>query len=157
MRRFAGLVAVLFLLPAIAALGACDAASSGPSQEEIKTAVIQRFRDDPYASVAHVENISKTNSVPEGKDTVTVMVHYDMVFDRSISDFADDVAEQGKKADNLDAVGKAARDALDVVKMKMLALKDGEFKVGDRRSISNEIRMVKSEKGWIYRPQPKAD
>jgi len=38
------------------------------------------------------------------------------------------------------------------VKTKMLALKEGEFKAGDRRIVESEIRLVKSEKGWIYRP-----
>lgn len=147
------LVAIFAFLLIVPVLSACnDEVSAEPSADEITTAVIERFRNDPYARVAHVENVHKTNSVPEGDGVVTVMVSYDMVFDRSIAEFADDVMEQGKQAENLDAASEAARDAVDVLKMKMLALKEGGFTVGDRRGISNEIRLVKSEKGWIYRP-----
>ncbi|AUG54637.1 hypothetical protein [Thalassospira marina] len=150
MQRLVAIFAFLLIVPVLSACN--DEVSAEPSTDEITTAVIERFRNDPYARVAHVENVQKTNSVAEGEGVVTVMVSYDMVFDRSISDFADDVVEQSRGVENLDAAGAAARDAVDVLKMKMLALKEGGFTVGDRRGISNEIRMVKSEKGWIYRP-----
>ncbi|WP_339780425.1 hypothetical protein [uncultured Thalassospira sp.] len=150
MQRFARIFAFLLIFPALA--GCNNDVKAEPGPDEITTAVIERFRNDPYARVAHVENVHKTNSVSTGDGVVTVMVSYDMVFDRSISEFADDVVKQGKQAENLDAAGAAARDAVDVLKMKMLALKEGGFTVGDRRGVSNEIRLVKSEKGWIYRP-----
>ncbi|MFH1806475.1 MAG: hypothetical protein ABID63_16465 [Pseudomonadota bacterium] len=150
MRRFSRLMALFLVLPWLAA---CDAVvASGPDDDEITTAVIERFRSDPYARVGHVENVTKTNSVKNGTDEVVVMVRYDLVFDRSISEFADDVTQQGKQAGDLDALGNVMGDAVEVMKMKMLALKEGGFTVGDRRSISNEIRLVKSEQGWIYRP-----
>ena len=113
---------------------------------------IERFRDDPYAKVGHVENVTKTNSIKEANDETTVMVRYELVFDRSIADFADDVTERGKSAGDLDTVGNTVSEAIDLVKTKMLALKEGDFKAGDRRIVESEIRLVKSEKGWIYRP-----
>ena len=82
------------------------------------------------------------------------MVRYDLVFDRTVADFADDVTEKGKAAGSMDEVGNTVRDALDLVKTKMLTLKEGEYKVGDRRVIEDEIRLLKSENGWIYRQRP---
>jgi hypothetical protein len=141
--------AVLMLFPLLAA---CEGEQAkGPTPDEITTAVIERFREDPYAKVGHVENVTKTNSISEGDDEVIVMVRYELVFDRSIADFADDVSERGKAAGNMDDVGNTVSDAIDLVKTKMLAMKEGEFKPGDRRTVENEIRLLKSEKGWIYR------
>lgn len=113
--------------------------------------MIERFRDDPYAKVGHVENVTKTNSISEDDNEVIVMVRYELVFDRTVADFADDVTEKGKAAGSMDDVGNTVRDALDLVKTKMLALKEGDFKVGERRVIEDEIKLLKSEKGWIYR------
>jgi hypothetical protein len=133
-------------------LAACqDEQVSGPTADEITTAVIERFRDDPYAKVGHVENVTKTNSISEDDNEVIVMVRYELVFDRTVADFADDVTEKGKAAGSMDEVGSMVRDALDLVKTKMLTLKEGDYKVGDRRVIEDEIRLLKSEKGWIYR------
>ncbi|WP_430473761.1 hypothetical protein ACQ0MK_17915 [Thalassospira lucentensis] len=146
MTRF---LAVFMFFPFLAA---CEGEqASGPSLDEITTAVIERFRDDPYAKVGHVENVSKTNSISENDDEVIVMVSYELVFDRTVSDFADDVTERGKAAGSMDDVGDTVSDAIDLVKTKMLAMKEGEFKAGDRRIVENEIRLLKSEKGWIYR------
>ena len=90
----------------------------------------------------------------EDDDEVLVMVRYELVFDRTVADFADDVTEKGKAAGTMDDVGSTVRDALDLVKTKMLTLKEGEYKVGDRRVVEDEIRLLKSEKGWIYRGRP---
>ncbi|WP_417811939.1 hypothetical protein [Thalassospira alkalitolerans] len=153
MRRIRHFFAFFLFLPAVVVLSACEENSAeGPSVDEITTAVIERFRDDPYAKVGHVENVSKTNSIKEDDDETVVMVRYELVFDRSVADFADDVTQKGKAAGDLDTVGDTVSDAIDLVKTKMLALKDGAFSTGDRRSIENEIRLVKSERGWIYRP-----
>ena len=141
--------AVIMFLPLLAACE--DEQVSGPTADEITTAVIERFRDDPYAKVGHVENVTKTNSISEEDNEVLVMVRYELVFDRTVADFADDVSEKGKAAGSMDDVGNTVRDALDLVKTKMLTLKEGEYKVGDRRVIEDEIRLLKSEKGWIYR------
>lgn len=141
--------AVIMFFPLLA--GCEDKQASGPSADEITTAVIERFRDDPYAKVGHVENVTKTNSIAEGDDEMIVMVRYELVFDRTVEDFADDVTEKGKAAGSMDDVGSTVRDALDLVKTKMLTLKEGQYKVGDRRLIEDEIRLLKSEKGWIYR------
>jgi len=146
MTRF---LAVFMFFPFLAACE--DEQASGPSADEITTAVIERFRDDPYAKVGHVENVTKTNSISEDDDEVIVMVSYELVFDRTVSDFAEDVTERGKAAGSMDDVGDTVSDAIDLVKTKMLALKEGDFKSGDRRIIENEIRLLKSEKGWIYR------
>ena len=94
------------------------------------------------------------NSISEDDDEVLVMVRYELVFDRTVADFADDVTEKGKAAGTMDDVGSTVRDALDLVKTKMLTLKEGEYKVGDRRVVEDEIRLLKSEKGWIYRGRP---
>jgi len=142
-------LAVFMFFPMLAACE--DEQISGPTADEITTAVIERFRADPYAKVGHVENVTKTNSIPKGDDEIIVMVRYDLVFDRSIADFADDVTEKGKAAGTMDDVGNTVSDAIDLVKTKMLAMKEGEFKAGDRRTVENEIRLLKSEKGWIYR------
>lgn len=144
--------AVIMFLPLLAACE--DKQVSGPTADEITTAVIERFRDDPYAKVGHVENVTKTNSISEDDDEVLVMVRYELVFDRTVADFADDVTEKGKAAGTMDDVGSTVRDALDLVKTKMLTLKEGEYKVGDRRVVEDEIRLLKSEKGWIYRGRP---
>lgn len=153
MQRINLFFAFFLILPSLAILSACDdATTEGPTGDEITTAVIERFRDDPYAKVGHVENVTKTNSIKEANDETTVMVRYELVFDRSIADFADDVTEKGKSAGDLDTVGNTVSEAIDLVKTKMLALKEGDFKAGDRRIVESEIRLVKSEKGWIYRP-----
>ena len=152
MGRLTRLIAVMLFLPVMAACN--DEAAKGPSADEITTAVIERFRKDPYAKVGHVENVTKTNSLSEEDDEVIVMVRYDLVFDRTVSEFADDVTEKGKAAGDMDSVGDTVSDAIDLVKTKMLALKEGEFKAGDRRLVENEIRLVKSENGWIYRDRP---
>ena len=153
MRRISRFFAFFLILPSLAILAACDdTAVEGPNVDEITTAVIERFRDDPYAKVGHVENVTKTNAIMYGDEETTVMVRYDLVFDRSVADFADDVTEKGKMAGDLDTVGDTVSEAIDLVKTKMLALKEGEFKAGDRRIVESEIRLVKSEKGWIYRP-----
>jgi hypothetical protein len=141
--------AVIMFFPLLAACE--DEQVSGPSADEVTTAVIERFRDDPYAKVGHVENVTKTNSISEEDNEMIVMVRYELVFDRTVADFADDVSEKGKAAGSMDDVGNTVRDALDLVKTKMLTLKEGEYKVGDRRVIEDEIRLLKSEKGWIYR------
>ncbi|KJE34181.1 hypothetical protein UF64_17470 [Thalassospira sp. HJ] len=141
--------AVIMFFPLLAACE--DEQASGPTADEITTAVIERFRDDPYAKVGHVENVTKTNSIAEEDNEVTVMVRYELVFDRTVEDFADDVTEKGKAAGSMDDVGSTVRDALDLVKTKMLTLKEGAYKVGDRRVIEDEIRLLKSENGWIYR------
>ncbi|MBC08212.1 hypothetical protein [Thalassospira sp.] len=141
--------AVIMFFPLLAACE--DEQASGPTADEITTAVIERFRDDPYAKVGHVENVTKTNSIAEEDNEVTVMVRYELVFDRTVEDFADDVTEKGKAAGSMDDVGSTVRDALDLVKTKMLTLKEGAYKVGDRRMIEDEIRLLKSENGWIYR------
>jgi hypothetical protein len=141
--------AVIMFFPLLAACE--DEQASGPTADEITTAVIERFRDDPYAKVGHVENVTKTNSIAEDDDEMIVMVRYELVFDRTVADFADDVTEKGKAAGSMDEVGNTVRDALDLVKTKMLTLKEGEYKVGDRRVIEDEIKLLKSEKGWIYR------
>jgi len=141
--------AVIMFFPLLAACE--DEQASGPTADEITTAVIERFRDDPYAKVGHVENVTKTNSIAEDDDEMVVMVRYELVFDRTVADFADDVTEKGKAAGSMDEVGNTVRDALDLVKTKMLTLKEGEYKVGDRRIIEDEIRLLKSENGWIYR------
>jgi hypothetical protein len=141
--------AVMMFFPLLAACE--DEQASGPTADEITTAVIERFRDDPYAKVGHVENVTKTNSIAEDDDEMIVMVRYELVFDRTVADFADDVTEKGKAAGSMDEVGNTVRDALDLVKTKMLTLKEGEYKVGDRRVIEDEIKLLKSEKGWIYR------
>ena len=147
MHRISHFFAFILFVPALVALAACDdTKTEGPTANEITTAVIERFRDDPYAKVGHVENIAKTNSIKEAEDETTVMVRYELVFDRSVADFADDVTEKGK------AAGDPVSEAIDLVKTKMLALKEGEFNAGDRRIVESEIRLVKSEKGWIYRP-----
>ena len=144
--------AVLMLFPLLAA---CEGEQAkGPTPDEITTAVIERFREDPYAKVGHVENVTKTNSISEDDDEVIAMVRYELVFDRTVSEFADDVTEKGKAAGDVDAVGDTVSDAIDLVKTKMLALKEGASKAGDRRVVENEIRLVKSEKGWIYRDRP---
>ncbi|KEO57670.1 MULTISPECIES: hypothetical protein [Thalassospira] len=153
MHRISHFFAFILFVPALVALAACDdTKTEGPTANEITTAVIERFRDDPYAKVGHVENVTKTNSIKEADDETTVMVRYELVFDRSVADFADDVTEKGKAAGDLDTVGDTVSEAIDLVKTKMLALKEGEFKAGDRRIVESEIRLVKSEKGWIYRP-----
>ena len=141
--------AVIMFFPLLAACE--DEQASGPTADEITTAVIERFRDDPYAKVGHVENVTKTNSIAEDDDEMIVMVRYELVFDRTVADFADDVTEKGKAAGSMDEVGNTVRDALDLVKTKMLTLKEGDYKVGDRRVIEDEIKLLKSEKGWIYR------
>ena len=141
--------AIIMFFPLLAACE--DEQASGPTANEITTAVIERFRDDPYAKVGHVENVTKTNSISEDDNEVTVMVRYELVFDRTVADFADDVTEKGKAAGSMDDVGNTVRDALDLVKTKMLAFKEGDFKVGERRVIENEIKLLKSENGWIYR------
>ncbi|MFV1849389.1 MAG: hypothetical protein ACMZ66_01585 [Thalassospira sp.] len=142
-------LAVFMFFPLLAACE--DEQASGPSADEITTAVIERFRDDPYAKVGHVENVTKTNSIAEGDDEVIVMVRYELVFDRTVAEFADDVSEKGKAAGSMDDVGNTVKDAIDLVKTKMLTFKEGEYKVGDRRVVENEIRLLKSENGWIYR------
>ena len=149
MTRF---LAVFMFFPFLAACD--DPEAKGPSSDEITTAVIERFRQDPYAKVGHVENVTKTNSISQDDDEVIAMVRYDLVFDRTLAEFADDVSEKGKAAGDLDQVGDTVSDAIALVKTKMLALKEGDFKAGDRRVIENEIRLVKSEKGWIYRSRP---
>ena len=149
MTRF---LAVFMFFPFLAACD--DPEAKGPSSDEITTAVIERFRQDPYAKVGHVENVTKTNSISQDDDEVIAMVRYDLVFDRTLAEFADDVSEKGKAAGDPDQVGDTVSDAIDLVKTKMLALKEGDFKAGDRRVIENEIRLVKSEKGWIYRGRP---
>ena len=141
--------AVIMFFPLLAACE--DEQVSGPTTDEITTAVIERFRDDPYAKVGHVENVTKTNSISEEDNEVIVMVRYELVFDRTVAEFADDVSEKGKAAGSMDEVGNTVRDALDLVKTKMLTLKEGEYTVGDRRVIEDEIRLLKSENGWIYR------
>jgi hypothetical protein len=149
MGQLTRLFAVIMFFPLLAACQ--DEQVSGPTADEITTAVIERFRDDPYAKVGHVENVTKTNSISEDDNEVIVMVRYELVFDRTVADFADDVTEKGKAAGSMDEVGSTVRDALDLVKTKMLTLKEGDYKVGDRRVIEDEIRLLKSEKGWIYR------
>ncbi|WP_417827400.1 hypothetical protein [Thalassospira sp.] len=149
MGQLTRLFAVIMFFPLLAACE--DEQAGGPTADEITTAVIERFRDDPYAKVGHVENVTKTNSISEDDNEVIVMVRYELVFDRTVADFADDVTEKGKAAGSMDDVGNTVRDALDLVKTKMLALKEGDFKVGERRVIEDEIKLLKSEKGWIYR------
>lgn len=149
MGRLTRFFAAILFLPVMAACD--DEQASGPSAAEITTAVIERFRDDPYARVGHVENVTKTNSISGDDNEVIVMVRYELVFDRSVADFADDVTQQGKAAGSMDEVGKTVSDAIDLMKTKMLALKEGDFKAGERRVIEDEIRLLKSEKGWIYR------
>ncbi|MCC9621169.1 hypothetical protein LPB41_05640 [Thalassospira sp. MA62] len=139
---------VLMFLPLLAACN--DDQAQGPSGDEITTAVIERFRDDPYAQVGYVENVTKTNSIADGDNEVIVMVRYDLVFDRSFEDFANDVTTRGKNAASMDDVGDTVRDAIDLAKTKMRVLQDGDFKPGDRRTVETEIRLVKSENGWIY-------
>ena len=114
MHRISHFFAFILFVPALVALAACDdTKTEGPTANEITTAVIERFRDDPYAKVGHVENVTKTNSIKEANDETTVMVRYELVFDRTVADFADDVTEKGKAAVTMDDVGSTVRDALD--------------------------------------------
>jgi hypothetical protein len=150
MGRLTRILAVFMFLPLIAACQ--DEVASGPTADEITTAVVERFRDDPYAKVGHVENVVKTNSLSDGDDEVIVMVRYELVFDRTVGEFADEVTEKGKAAGSMDDVGSTMKEALDLVKTKMRTFKEGDYEVGERRTIENEIRLLKSENGWIYRP-----
>ncbi len=107
-----------------------------PSGDVIENQVVERLTRGDLGLIYSVENFRKTNGLPRDDNTYVAEVAYELRFKTGVQGAAE-ILQRGSGS-IFSAGAGAAR----------LAMKYGDFQKGDVLAREEQVRFVRTEKGW---------
>ena len=128
---------ILFAGALLAILAGC---SGKPSTGELRSELQVQLDRLGMADVCEVDKVERVNGFEKDDKTYVADVKYDLVFKKSLQEWARDLE---KKAGS--AQGGQFAAGLGVLAMKM---QFGDFTKGQRTTQSAKLTLIKTENGW---------
>lgn len=126
----------LFLLPLLLLAGCSDIPAEAEVAELVRARVLGEGEND-YLSI---EDFEKLNGYEKDDNRYVVQVRYQLVFHKSLEEIAAEL-----EARSGDSVLDQMSAGLGVMALR---IKYGDFKAGDRFPVSEDLTLIRTEKGW---------